>query len=109
MFNQRSVQQIMDVLFQIAALVDRAEAGSGVLGDLGSHWIDLALYLLGPITHIGAVVNSTVPRAPRADGAAYDLCEDVAMMTVPNTYDSRQWPSAARRMCRAVNALSDTW
>ncbi|MEY4338863.1 MAG: hypothetical protein RLZ14_713 [Actinomycetota bacterium] len=60
---------------------DRAEAGSGVLGDLGTHWIDAALYLLGPITHIGAVVNSTVPRAARPDGATYELCEDVAMMT----------------------------
>jgi iron complex transport system substrate-binding protein len=30
-FNQRSVQQIMDVLFQIAALVDRAEAGKVLL------------------------------------------------------------------------------
>jgi predicted dehydrogenase len=61
---------------------DRAEAGSGVLGDLGSHWIDLALHLLGPITHIGAVINSTVPRDPRPDGAPYEQCEDVAMMTV---------------------------
>jgi predicted dehydrogenase len=61
---------------------DRAEAGSGVLGDLGSHWIDLALHLLGPITHIGAVVNRTVPRGPRPDGVPYDSCEDVAMMTV---------------------------
>ena len=61
---------------------DRAEAGSGVLGDLGSHWIDLALYLLGPISHIGAVTANTVPRGPRPDGAPYEQCEDVAMMTV---------------------------
>lgn len=61
---------------------DRAEAGSGVLGDLGSHWIDLAIFLLGPITHVGAVTSSAVPRAARPDGASYDTCEDVAMMTV---------------------------
>jgi len=61
---------------------DRAEAGSGVLGDLGSHWIDLALYLLGPITAVGAVTNNTVPRGPRPDGASYDTCEDVALLTV---------------------------
>ncbi|MGA0895084.1 MAG: Gfo/Idh/MocA family protein [Ilumatobacteraceae bacterium] len=61
---------------------DRAEAGSGVLGDLGSHWIDLAIFLLGPITHVGAVTNSAVPRAARPDGTPYDTCEDVAMMTV---------------------------
>lgn len=61
---------------------DRAEAGSGVLGDLGSHWIDLALYLLGPITEVGAVINSTVPRSPRPDGRAYEVCEDMALITV---------------------------
>ncbi|MEN9821909.1 MAG: hypothetical protein RLZ04_335 [Actinomycetota bacterium] len=60
---------------------DRAEAGSGVLGDLGSHWIDLALFLLGPIRQISAVTTTAVPRAARPDGAPYDACEDVAMMT----------------------------
>jgi len=60
---------------------DRAEAGSGVLGDLGTHWIDLALHLMGPITHIGAVTNTSIRRAPRPDGAAYEQTEDVAMMT----------------------------
>jgi predicted dehydrogenase len=61
---------------------DRAEAGSGVLGDLGSHWIDMAMYLLGPIDAISATTSTMVPRAPRPDGARYDVCDDVAMMTV---------------------------
>lgn len=60
---------------------DRAEAGSGVLGDLGTHWIDLALHLMGPITHIGAVTNTSIRRDPRPDGADYEQTEDVAMMT----------------------------
>jgi predicted dehydrogenase len=61
---------------------DRAESGSGVLGDLGTHWIDLALYLLGPIAEVGAVTSVSVPRGPRPDGADYEQCEDTAMITV---------------------------
>jgi predicted dehydrogenase len=61
---------------------DREEAGSGVLGDLGSHWVDLAIHLLGPIVEVGAVTGSSVERAPRPDGAAYDVCEDTALITV---------------------------
>lgn len=61
---------------------DRAESGSGVLGDLGTHWVDLALYLLGPITAVSAITNATVPRAPRPDGSDYAAGEDAAFMTV---------------------------
>lgn len=61
---------------------DRAEAGSGVLGDLGTHWIDLAMFLLGPISEVGAVLTSSVPRAERPDGVPYERGEDTAMLTV---------------------------
>jgi predicted dehydrogenase len=61
---------------------DRDQAGSGVLGDLGSHWIDLALYLLGPVVEVGAVTESSVERAPHPDGISYDVCEDTALITV---------------------------
>lgn len=61
---------------------DRAEAGSGVLGDLGSHWIDLAENLLGPIVAVSATTSTAVQRAPRPDGSPYEACEDVAMMHV---------------------------
>lgn len=60
---------------------DQGEAGSGVLGDIGSHWIDLAMYLMGPIVAISAVTSTIVQRQGRPDGAAYEPCEDVAMMT----------------------------
>jgi predicted dehydrogenase len=60
---------------------DRGEAGSGVLGDLGSHWIDLAQFLLGPIVAIAATTSVMVPREPRPDGRPYAPGEDVAMMT----------------------------
>ena len=61
---------------------DRAESGSGVLGDLGTHWVDMAMYLLGPIAAVSATTSTMVPRAARPDGAPYQACDDVAMMTV---------------------------
>jgi predicted dehydrogenase len=40
---------------------DPAQAGSGALGDLGTHIIDLARYLVGEISTVSAVVRTVVP------------------------------------------------
>ncbi|MCP3856328.1 MAG: Gfo/Idh/MocA family oxidoreductase [Actinomycetia bacterium] len=61
---------------------DRDLAGSGVLGDLGTHWLDLALWLFGDITAISALSSTFVERDPRPDGHAYTPTEDAAIMTV---------------------------
>ena len=61
---------------------DRGEAGSGVIGDIGSHWLALARDFYGEITHIGAHTESFIPRAERPDGAPYERGEDSAVMTV---------------------------
>ena len=61
---------------------DRDLAGSGVLGDLGSHWLDLARWLFGEITAIGAVSETFVDRPDRPDGSSYPRGEDSAVMTV---------------------------
>lgn len=60
---------------------DAELAGSGVLGDLGSHWLHLAEWLMGPITELGAITRAFVERAPRPDGTPYDRAEDSAIMT----------------------------
>jgi predicted dehydrogenase len=39
---------------------DRAQAGTGALGDLGAHIIDLARYLCGEVTAVSATVRSYV-------------------------------------------------
>jgi predicted dehydrogenase len=41
---------------------DRAQAGSGALGDLGAHIIDLARYLIGEIATVGAVTRTFIPQ-----------------------------------------------
>jgi predicted dehydrogenase len=44
--------------------LDAGEAGSGALGDLGAHIIDLARYLVGEISSVGAVTRTFVPERP---------------------------------------------
>jgi predicted dehydrogenase len=41
-----------------------AEAGSGALGDLGAHVIDLARYLVGEITELSALTKTFIPERP---------------------------------------------
>ena len=41
--------------------MDRAQAGSGVVGDLASHLIDLALWLNGPIAELTALTRTFAP------------------------------------------------
>jgi predicted dehydrogenase len=61
---------------------DEAKAGSGILGDLGSHWLDMATWMLGDATAISANSDRFVPRQPRPDGSAYSQAEDNAVILV---------------------------
>ena len=61
---------------------DTQLAGSGVLGDLGSHWLHVARWLLGEVTEIGCMSARFVERDPRPDGSDYERSEDSAQMTV---------------------------
>jgi predicted dehydrogenase len=40
---------------------DRAQAGTGAIGDLGTHIIDIARYLVGEIASVSALVRTIVP------------------------------------------------
>jgi predicted dehydrogenase len=40
---------------------DRAQAGTGAIGDLGTHIIDLARYVVGEIVSVSALVRTVVP------------------------------------------------
>lgn len=59
---------------------DVGESGGGVSGDLASHWGDHARWLFGEIHAVTAVFSHTVPRAPRPDGAPFEVGEDSAML-----------------------------
>ena len=47
----------------------REEAGLGILGDLGSHAVDLAQFLLGPITSVVARTDTIVRERPLPAGS----------------------------------------
>ena len=57
---------------------DLDDAGAGVLGDLGSHWIDMARWLFGEIDAVTCVLTHLVERGRRPDGAAYPRGDDGA-------------------------------
>jgi predicted dehydrogenase len=48
--------------------LDKAVAGSGALGDLGAHIIDLARFLVGEITRVGAMTRTFTDERPLPDG-----------------------------------------
>jgi predicted dehydrogenase len=49
---------------------DRSVAGSGALGDIGSHVLDLARYLVGEIAAVNAVLKTHISERPRQQGGA---------------------------------------
>lgn len=44
--------------------MSKAESGSGVLGDLGSHMIDLARFLVGEISTVGGMLKTFIDQRP---------------------------------------------
>ncbi len=48
--------------------LDKAVAGSGAVGDLGSHIVDLARFLVGEVVSVGALTRTFVDERPLPDG-----------------------------------------
>ena len=59
---------------------DLGESGSGVLGDLGSHWLYLARWFYGEVTALTCRFGHHVPRGSRPDGKPYTQTEDSATL-----------------------------
>ena len=64
----------------------RDKAGLGILGDLGSHAVDLAQYLLGPITSVTARTETVVRERPlpTAAGTHFAVVEGGTLAPVEN-------------------------
>jgi predicted dehydrogenase len=60
---------------------DEEKAGTGILGDLGSHWLDMARWFLGEVTAVSAHRDFFVQREPRPDGSSYVPVEDSAVIS----------------------------
>jgi len=50
---------------------DAAQAGLGAIGDLGSHAIDLAHYLVGPLEAVCGDIRTFIRERPLPDGSGY--------------------------------------
>ena len=62
---------------------DKDIAGSGIIGDIGSHWIHLSRWLLDDVeTSLTATSATFTDRAERPDGSDYERCEDSVAMTI---------------------------
>lgn len=59
---------------------DVAESGSGVSGDLGTHWLYLADWFYGEIRAVSAMLGYQVHRASRPDAQPYEPADDSAVM-----------------------------
>jgi predicted dehydrogenase len=74
-FRGRYLQEwIVDADFPMVWRLDKAVAGSGALGDLGAHVIDLARYLVGEISSVSAVTKTFVTER---EGVAVDVDDAV--------------------------------
>jgi predicted dehydrogenase len=62
---------------------DTSKAGAGALGDIGSHFLYLASWFFGKITHITCQFGYMADRAPLdPEGKPYERAEDTAAMIV---------------------------
>lgn len=73
---------IMDPNFPQVWRLDKSVAGSGALGDLGSHIIDLARWLVGEPAAVSAVTKTFIPERPRPDGGMGKVDVDDAFAAV---------------------------
>jgi predicted dehydrogenase len=58
---------IVDPSFPLVWRLRRERAGSGALGDIGSHAVDLARFLVGEITEVAAALETFVKTRPLPD------------------------------------------
>ncbi|MFD3993956.1 Gfo/Idh/MocA family protein [Streptomyces sp. NPDC058583] len=62
---------LVDPAFPLTWRLEREHAGSGALGDLGAHAVDLAQYLAGePLVGVSALTETFVRKRPRLAGVA---------------------------------------
>lgn len=60
---------IVDPNFPRTWRLERAKAGSGALGDIASHSLDLARYLVGEIVEVSGLLETFIKERPLEDGS----------------------------------------
>ena len=102
-FRGRYLQEwIVDPAVERVWRLDRGSAGSGALGDLGAHVIDLARFLVGEIAAVSAITRTFIPERP---GGTVDV--DDAFEATVEFENGAVGTIEASRFCRGrKNALS---
>ncbi|WP_329253777.1 Gfo/Idh/MocA family oxidoreductase [Streptomyces canus] len=79
---------LVDPDFPLTWRLQREHAGSGALGDLGAHIVDLAQYLAGEVlVGVSAQMETFVKERPRPDGASSGLTASGGPLRGPVTVD----------------------
>ncbi|HVA88928.1 MAG TPA: Gfo/Idh/MocA family oxidoreductase, partial [Chloroflexota bacterium] len=82
-FRARYLQEwITDPNFPMVWRLDAATAGSGALGDLGSHIIDLGRFLVGEPTAVSALTTTFIPERKTEDGRTVKVDVDDAFEAI---------------------------
>jgi len=61
---------------------DEPFCGSGIIGDIGSHWLYLARWWFGEVTSVSATTRTFIDHGPRPDGSPIVPVNDSAAMTL---------------------------
>ncbi|MGE5139686.1 MAG: Gfo/Idh/MocA family protein [Rudaea sp.] len=62
--------------------VDKRAAGSGAIGDLGAHIIDLGRFLVGDVKSVGALTRTFIPERPDSSGKMQKVEVDDAFVSI---------------------------
>ena len=82
-FRARYLQDwIMDPNFPMVWRLNKAVAGSGALGDIGAHIIDLARFLVGEPKAVNGLLKTFIKERPTADGGRDTVDVDDAFVSL---------------------------
>lgn len=90
---------IADPDFPMVWRLDAAQAGSGSLGDLGSHIIDLGRYLVGEPKSLMARTETFIPERKGADGKTEKVTVDDAFQAIIEYENGAVGTMEASRFC----------
>ena len=90
---------IADPDFPMVWRLDAAQAGSGSLGDLGSHIIDLGRYLVGEPKSLMARTETFIPERKGADGKIEKVTVDDAFQAIIEYENDAVGTLEASRFC----------
>jgi len=90
---------IMDPNFPFVWRLDRKISGSGALGDLGSHIIDLARFLVGEPRKVSAMAKTFIKQRPLPGSGSAEVTVDDAFVSLVEFENGAMGTLEASRFC----------